>query len=274
VKKVIICTISVFCVFSVSLAYAQAPAGVPGPYKKNFQQPQEVDAGAVAQPQPKEVIQNIVPHPQGPMDPHCREQCRNKCKCAYELGMGGPMFGMLFSSYSNEWGEINTPKYLMGGRGFGYLLDGRLRLGGGGAAIISTEDGDEGISVSSGGRSYFVSKGRTLTGGYGGFIAQYVLNIGRYVRVPMGTLVGFGGGGFISTMSEDVDKKVYTMFMQGGPFVALQPMLECQILATDEIGISAGATYLWAEAFGDAGDFGGFGFMLGLDFGRLRPLEL
>ncbi|GAB4297662.1 MAG: hypothetical protein Kow0090_12960 [Myxococcota bacterium] len=267
-KTKIFLSISLAAAFADFATAQQTPAGVPAPYKRQFES-RDVEAFEEVAPPSGVLIQHPVPQPQDALN----QEFKSRCKCAAELGMGGPIFGTLFKTYKNDFGELNAPKMLVGGRGFGYLLDGRLRLGGGGAAILAYEGNKETISGEAGGITYAKSEGRSLAGGYGGFIAQYVLSIGDYVRIPLGTLVGFGGGGFTSTLFEIVDKEVYQIYTEGGAFIALQPILEVQALITDRVAVSLAGTYLHAEVLGDTGNLGGFGFFVGLDFGRFRPLE-
>ena len=54
----------------------------------------------------------------------------NSCKCLREFEGGEFVFGVAFPDFESDYGSIEGTALMVGGRGYGYLLDDQLRIGG------------------------------------------------------------------------------------------------------------------------------------------------
>ena len=208
-----------------------------------------------------------------PVSPQCYERCKKTCGCWTNFGGGGPFLMVLFNDYSSAFGDYDGPSIWLGGRGYGYLGDdNEWRLGGMGAGGSGSIESDIAINHP----LYSASTSRSLSGGYGGFTAEYVLRAGNVAEFPMGILIGGGGSGFESELIQRTEqvKDVKTLYRRESGFLALQPMVGAEANAAQWAKISITLSYLLTEPLGStARTADGFAFMFGVHFGKFFAEE-
>jgi len=206
----------------------------------------------------------------------CSTRCESYCSCSKRKGGGGPVMLLIFNRYNNsKYGDVSGPTLWYGGRGYGYIFDNRIRLGGMGAGGAGPADDGYFASQGSDAIYYPFSKSRRISGGYGGFTAEYVFNSGKYLEFPMGALLGFGYGGYSAELEPKnvFSEGVTTTYFENGPFIALQPMVGVEVNALQWLKIQLSASYLFAKPFNATSHLGGFTMVFGLMFGRFWPDE-
>ena len=112
----------------------------------------------------------------------CSSSCESYCSCWNKKGGGGPVMLLIFNRYNSaKYGDFSGPTLWYGGRGYGYIYNNRIRLGGMGAGGAGPADDSNVRSRGSDAIYYPYSTSRRVGGGYGGFTAEYVFSreIGR-----------------------------------------------------------------------------------------------
>ena len=206
----------------------------------------------------------------------CSSSCESYCSCWKGKGGGGPVMLLIFNRYNSaKYGDFAGPTLWYGGRGYGYVFDNRVRLGGMGAGGAGPADDGNFVSQGSDAIYYPVSTSRRVGGAYGGFTAEYVFSSGKYLEFPMGALLGFGYGGYSAELQPEnvFSENVTTTYFENGPFIALQPMIGVEANALQWLKIQLTASYLFAKPFNDTRHLGGFTMVFGIMFGRFWPDE-
>ncbi|RJO63447.1 MAG: hypothetical protein C4523_20070, partial [Myxococcales bacterium] len=199
----------------------------------------------------------------------CKAACDKACVWRKNMGGGGVFAMILFNSHGTDLGDYEGPSVWVGGRGYTYLGENHeWRVGGLGAGGGSTDE----TRQQTGNRLYPFSEKRTVSGGYGGVTAEYVLRAGTGVEFPMGLLVGGGGGGFESVLTPRTGdlSGIDHVNRKSSGFLALQPMvgIEANILYWLKAGV--GLSYLFAEPFSSDRYISGFSMTFGLFFGQFE----
>ncbi len=202
-----------------------------------------------------------------PVSPQCLARCKETCACWFEKFGGGPFVMFLFNSSSTRWGDYTGPSVWVGGRGYGYFgKKNNWRFGGLGAGGSGTSNGHEALNL----ELYPYSQKREVNGGYGGVTAEYVFNLNKHVEIPMGLLLGGGGGTYRAELvraNEDVSG-VKSVHEDSSGYLVLQPMVGVEANVIDWMKIAISASYVLAEPFGGERYISGFALMFGLNFGR------
>ncbi len=197
--------------------------------------------------------------------------CYDSCDCWREFGGGEVILGMIFPDINSAWGEMSGTMMMVGGRGYGYFLDGHLRLGGMGMSMFKSDSSDQITQRyyrTATGRLPHISEERQATGGYGGLTLEYVFHLDRYVHFPIGTLVGFGGGSFDSRVRQSPGDGLEAISEDGSWMFVLQPMASINVSALSWLRLGVGFFYLWADPVDSEADFSSPGVMLSLGFGH------
>ena len=204
----------------------------------------------------------------------CLDRCNRACTCRWELGGGGPVIMALHHfGYDSGYGNLDGFGVWAGGRGYGYVLDDQLRIGGMGfggglgSNVSQTTVAGKNILLDS---EYRTSSERSIGGGYGGMTLEYVFRMmdGAF-EIPLGALVGFGGAGYTSRVGKVESIGGEVVVREDGMFFALQPMAGVDINAARWLRIGVAATALYTPVVqGDLDDLSGAGVMVNVMFGN------
>ncbi len=204
----------------------------------------------------------------------CLDRCNRACDCRWKLGGGGPVIMALHHfGYHSGYGDLDGFGIWVGGRGYGYLLDDQLRIGGmgvgGGVGSNVSETTVAGKNLLND-SEYRTSSERSVGGGYGGVTLEYVFRLmdGAF-EIPIGALVGFGGAGYSSRVGKVESINGDVVVQEDGLFFALQPMAGIDINASRWMRIGVAGTMLYTPVVqGKLDDLSGAGVMVNIMFGN------
>jgi|GEM_PF-6824530 len=202
------------------------------------------------------------------------KSCEGLCSCMNSRNGGGVFVMILFNDFSSQFGDFDGPAYLFGGRGFGYFgKNNNWRLGA--LAAFGTGNTNDGITLKH--DIYTSSTKRSITGGFGGFTAEYVLRASDIFEFPVGFMIGGGGSSFKSDVHDGtmLIDNVVTSYENDSGFFAFMPMIGMEIVITKWMMFAFNASYLFTEPIDSGGrHMDGFSIMLGLNFGKFLPDEM
>ena len=180
-------------------------------------------------------------------------RCIQRCECARELIGGGAALHIL----SFTAGEQDaTTGFMWGGRAYGYLIDGALRVGGMGMGGTFSHADDWAQSFSLGGPT-----------------VDSVLHLGRSIELTVGLWAGLGRGTWETTLEKNAQgPNTRVIREESGMIMAVVPSIGFEFNPLRWLKIALNATALYADANPDA--FYGYGGGLTIMFGKFWPADL
>lgn len=167
------------------------------------------------------------------------------------------------TGHDGGWGapvaEVTTVRdraaVLLGGRG-GWLLDGRLTLGGGGFALVTPVPAPPGAGKP--------GELLELQMGYGGVWVEYTISPLRLLHASVGTLIG-GGGVSLNWQGGG-------SYGSGTSFFVTEPAVVAELNLAKHVRLDVGGAYRWIFGARMAGlssaDVAGFSALVAVKFGK------
>jgi hypothetical protein len=150
--------------------------------------------------------------------------------------------GGYFSVGTGYTQVLNTGGMLVGGQG-GWMIGHRVAIGGGGYGLVSRTYADPFDSYLR--ANGVLTRPSTIHFGYGGVMAEVLLNYRAPVHLSIPVLIGYGGCNIASAIREDDPHVDVGVLSQG--FFVVQPGLQLELNVAEHARVDLGMDYRYTS---------------------------